>query len=205
MEHLNALIDPASRINRNINICAARLAHSGAAPGLDAEDIAQELREEVLRRAEQFNPDRACFDTFVDRIVKNRIADLARQSQAAKASRKTQSFETPILGKNGEEGLTLADTLSETSPTHGADDFAANHGAGLKSDVATFLASLCPSSRRIAIAVSESSVAEAARILGLHRSTIYERLSAIRNAAIAMGLDGYFEAAPRQFAPRVGK
>ena len=205
MEHLNALIDPASRINRNINIRAARLAHSGAAPGLDAEDIAQELREEVLRRAEQFDPERACFDTFVDRIVKNRIADLARQSQAAKASRKTQSLETPILGKNGEEGLTLADTLSEISPTHGVDDFAAHHGAGLKSDVATFLASLCPSSRRIAIAVSQGSVSDAARILGLHRSTIYERLSAIRKTAIAMGLDGYFEAAPRQFASRVGK
>jgi RNA polymerase sigma-70 factor (ECF subfamily) len=205
MEHLNVLIDPASRINRNINIRAARLAHSGAAPGLDAEDIAQELREEVLRRADLFDPERACFDTFVDRIVKNRIADLARQSQAAKASRKTQSFETPILGKNGEEGLTLADTLSETSPTHGVDDFASHHGAGLKSDVATFLASLCPSSRRIAIAVSQGSVSDAARILGLHRSTIYERLSAIRKAAIAMGLDGYFEASTRQFAPRVGK
>ena len=205
MEHLNALIDPASRINRNINIRAARLAHSGAAPGLDADDIAQELREEVLRRAEQFDPTRACFDTFVDRIVKNRIADLARQSQAAKASRKTQSFATPILAQDGHEGLTLADTLSETSPAFGADDFAATHGAGLKTDVAKFLASLCPSSRRIAIAVSQGSVADAARILGLHRSTIDERLNVIRKAAIAMGLDGYFEAAPRQFAPRVGK
>ena len=163
------------------------------------------LREEILRRAEQFDPTRACFDTFVDRIVKNRIADLARQSQAAKASRKTQSFATPILAQDGHEGLTLADTLSETSPAFGADDFAAAHGAGLKTDVAKFLASLCPSSRRIAIAVSQGSVADAARILGLHRSTIYERLSAIRNAAIAMGLDGYFEATPRQFAPRVGK
>ncbi len=163
------------------------------------------LREEILRRAEQFDPTRACFDTFVDRIVKNRIADLARQSQAAKASRKTQSFATPILAQDGHEGLTLADTLSETSPAFGADDFAAAHGAGLKTDVAKFLASLCPSSRRIAIAVSQGSVADAARILGLHRSTIYERLNVIRKAAIAMGLDGYFEAAPRQFAPRVGK
>lgn len=205
MEHLNALIDPASRINRNINIRAARLAHSGAAPGLDAEDIAQELREEVLRRAEHFDPTRACFDTFVDRIIQNRIADLARQSQATKASRKTLSFETPILGRDGQENLTLADTLSETSPAYGADDFAATHGAGLKSDVAKFLASLCPSSRRIAIAVSQGSVSDAARSLGLHRSTIYQRLVAIRRAAIAMGLDGYFEATPRQFAPRVGK
>lgn len=205
MEHLNALIDPASRINRNINIRAVRLAHSGAAPGLDAEDIAQELREEVLRRAEQFDPERACFDTFVDRIIKNRIADLARQSQASKASRKTQSFETPILAHDSQEGLTLADTLSETSPAYWADDFAAAHGAGLKSDVAKFLASLCPSSRRVAIAVSQGSASDAARVLGLHRSTIYERLNAIRKAAIAMGLDGYFEAAPRQFAPRVGK
>lgn len=205
MEHLSALIDPASRINRNINIRAARLAQSGAAPGLDAEDIAQELREEVLRGAEHFDPTRACFDTFVDRIIKNRIADLARQSQAAKASRKTLSFDAPILGRDGQENLTLAETLSETSPAHGVDDFAAAHGAGLKSDVATFLASLCPSSRRIAIAVSQGSVAEAARMLGLHRSTIYERLGAIRKAAIAMGLDGYFEPTPRQFASRLGK
>lgn len=205
MEHLNALIDPASRINRNINIRAARLAYSGAAPGLDAEDIAQELREEVLRRADLFDSERACFDTFVDRIIKNRIADLARLSQASKASRKTQSFETPILTHDGQESLTLAETLCETSPAYGADDFAAAHGAGLKSDVAKFLASLCPTSRHIAIAVSQGSVADAARNLGLHRSTIYERLSVIRKAAIAMGLDGYFEAAPRQFAPRVGK
>jgi hypothetical protein len=39
MEHLNALIDPASRINRNINIRAARLAHSGAAPGLEVQVV----------------------------------------------------------------------------------------------------------------------------------------------------------------------
>lgn len=205
MEHLNALIDPASRINRNINIRAARLAYSGAAPGLDAEDIAQELREEVLRRADLFDPERACFDTFVDRIIKNRIADLARLSQASKASRKTHSFDTPILTHDGQEGLTLADTLSETSPAFGADDFAAAHGAGLKSDVAKFLASLCPTSRRIAIAVSQGSVADAAHSMGLHRSTIYERLSVIRTAAIAMGLDGYFETTPRQFEARVGK
>ncbi len=205
MEHLSALIDPASRINRNINIRAVRLARSGAAPGLDAEDIAQELKEEVLRRAEHFDPTRACFDTFVDRIIKNRISDLARQSNAAKARHKTLSFDTPILGRDGQDNLTLANTLSETSPAFGVDDFAAAHGAGLKSDVAMFLSSLCPGSRRIAIAVSQSSVSEAARMLGLHRSTIYERLGAIRNAAIAMGLDDYFEPTPRQFASRVGK
>ena len=205
MEHLNKLIDRASRINRNIEIRAARLAHSGAVPGLDAEDIAQELREEVLRRTECFDPTRACFDTFADRVIRNRIADLARQSQAIKASRMTQSFETPLTGTDGQESLTLADTLTETTPPHGVDDFAASHGPGMKSDVSRLLASLCPSSRRIAIAVADGSVADAARLLGLHRSTIYERMAAIRKAAIAMGLDEYFEPAPRQFAPRVGK
>lgn len=205
MEQINALTDPTSRIKRNIEIRAYRLARSGAVPGMEAEDIAQELRLDLIRRAEHFDPEKACFNTFADRVICNRIADLARQSQAAKASRKTQSFETPILAHGGQEGLTLADTLSETSPAFGADDFAAAHGAGLKSDVAKFLASLCPSSRCIAIAVSQGSVSDAARILGLHRSTIYERLSAIRKAAVAMGLDGYFEAAPRQFVPRVGK
>lgn len=205
MEHLNKLIDRASRINRNIEIRAARLAHSGAVPGLDAEDIAQELREEVLRRAECFDPTRACFDTFADRVIRNRIADLARQSQAIKASRMTQSFDAPIARKDGQGPLTLADTLTETTSPHGVDDFAAMHGPGLKSDVARLLATLCPTSRRIAIAVSEGTVADAARVLGLHRSTIYERLASIRKTAAVLGLDGYFEAPPRQFASRVGK
>ena len=98
----------------------------------------------------------------------------------------------------------IADCLADRA-RRAMNRFAAAHGAGLKSDVAKFLASLCPTSRHIAIAVSQGSVADAARSMGLHRSTIYERLSVIRTAAIAMGLDGYFETTPRQFAPRVGK
>ncbi len=73
---------------------------------------------------------------------------------------------------------------------------------GLRGDIGKLFAALCPASRRVALAVSHLSVAEAARALGLHRSSVYDRLSSIRETAIALGLGEYFEASPTVTAAR---
>ncbi|MDZ7711031.1 MAG: hypothetical protein U5K36_14050 [Roseovarius sp.] len=51
MDQLYKLTDPNTRISRNIRIRAARLARSGTVPGLDVDDIEQELRLDLIRRA----------------------------------------------------------------------------------------------------------------------------------------------------------
>lgn len=200
MEQLQQLTDPTTRISRNIRIRSARLARSGAVPGLDAEDIEQELRLDLIRRARNFDPAKSSFDTFADRIVANRVATLASATAAMRAERAVLCIDAPVGDDDG--GLTLADVLPEAAALDPVDEFSLTHGPGLRGDVGRLLAALCPATRQVAMAVSQLSISEAACALGVHRSTIYERLSRIRVIATEMGLDGYFEVAPTVAAPR---
>lgn len=197
MEQLQELTSPNSRISRNISVRSARLARSNAVPGMDVEDIEQELRLDLIRRAPNYDPAKASFETFADRIVANRIASLASATQASRAERTMQSLDMPIgAGDDVDGDLTLADVLPESAALHASDDLAKMHGPGLRGDIAKLLARLCPTARQIAIAVSHLSVAETARELGLHRSTVYQHLAAIRRTAMDLGLAEYFEPAP---------
>lgn len=196
MEQLHKLTDPTSRISRNIRIRAGRLARSGAVPGLDVDDIEQELRLDLIRRAHNFNPEKSSFNTFADRVIKNQIATLASATRAMRAERVMQSLHSHVGENEADDGLTLSDILPETAAIHPVDEFALAHAPGLRGDVAKLMNALCPSSRRVAIALSHLNIAEAARVLGLHRSTVYDRLAVIRQTAQSLGLDGYFEAIP---------
>lgn len=202
MEQLQQLAEPTSRISRNIRIRAAGLARSGAAPGMETEDIEQELRLDLIRRAPSYDPAKASFETFADRVVANRISSLAAVTQASRAERTILSLDAPADDDNGDGGLTLADVLSDTSAMHPGGDFVRSHGPGLRGDIGKLLAALCPASRRVAVAVSQLSVAEAARALGLHRSSVYDRLASIRATAMDLGLGEYFETSPTVTAAR---
>lgn len=73
MERFHPICDARSRVSRNITIRAERLARSGALPGMDAEDIKQDLRLHLYRRDDSFDPARGHYDTFADRVLANRI------------------------------------------------------------------------------------------------------------------------------------
>jgi RNA polymerase sigma-70 factor (ECF subfamily) len=91
MEQLQQLADPTSRISRNIRFRAAGLARSGARPGFDIDDIEQELRADLIRRAQRYDATKSSFDTFADRIITNRIATLASATAAIRARTKPLS------------------------------------------------------------------------------------------------------------------
>ena len=196
MEQLQKLTDPNSRVSRNIRIRAKRLAWSNARPGFDIDDIEQELRADLIRRAQRYDATKSSYDTFADRIIANRIATLASATKAMHAERTMQSLDVPVGDEDGDGSLTLSEVLPESAALDPVDEFSRMHGPGLRGDVGKLLAALCPATRQVAIAVSHLSVSEAARALGLHRSTVYERLAAIRRTATRLGLDGYFEAVP---------
>ena len=77
MERSHHLTDAGSRVARTIRVRAERLARSGAVPGMDADDIAQDLRLDLVGRSPRYDAARASFETFADRVTANRIATLA--------------------------------------------------------------------------------------------------------------------------------
>ena len=108
MERFHPICDARSRVSRNITIRAERLARSGSVPGMDAEDIKQDLRLHLYRRDGKFDPSRGQYDTFADRVLANRIATLAAPTERLRAERAWVDFETPSEGRGDDETLPLA-------------------------------------------------------------------------------------------------
>ena len=204
MERSHHLTDANSRVSRNIRIRAERLARSGSVPGMDADDIAQDLRLDLIERDPRYDPARASFETFADRVAANRIATLAAPTARLRAERGMRDLHGPSGASDGGEGLPLADTLPESAALHAAETAEPDVAFGLRRDVGRLLAALPPACRQVAVALSEMSATEAARALGLNRCTIYARLASIRAAALALGLEDYVRG-PRHFAMPAGK
>ena len=196
MEKFDTLCGTWSRIDRGIRIRADRLARKGAVPGMEPDDVVQDLRLNLLRRAEQFNPDRASFATYSDRVAQNRVATLAAPTARIRAERSMVALDAPIESECGDPGATLADLLPESAALHERVQLGDDHGVGLRMDVARLMKALPAASRRLAALLGHMSVAEAARTLGLHRSTVYDRLASIRAAATALGLHEYLGTSP---------
>jgi len=180
---------------RTIRIRADRLARSGAVPGMDADDIAQDLSLDLLERGRRFDPGRASFPTFVDRVTAHRVASLAAPTARLRAERAMLDLDAPLDGDGQGSTETLGDRLAETAALDGArPDTTAAHE--LREDVNRLLRALPPALRAVAEALREMSVAEAARALNLHRSTIYARIAAIRAIAVELGLQHYLGVDP---------
>lgn len=196
MERFHPICDARSRVSRNITIRAERLARSGSVPGMDAEDIKQDLRLHLYRRDEKFDPARGQYDTFADRVLANRIATLAAPTERLRAERAWIDFDSPAEGRGDDEMLPLAETLPDSAMPHAAVTRATDEAFGLVRDVQRLLAGLTPTCRALALALIDMSPTEAAKALGIHRSTVYARLTMIRKAAEALGLAAYLGTAP---------
>ena len=196
MERFHPICDARSRVSRNITIRAERLARSGSVPGMDAEDIKQDLRLHLFRRDDKFDPARGQYDTFADRVLANRIATLAAPTERLRAERMWINFDTPTEVRGDDEMLPLSETLPENALPHTAVARAPDEVFGLVRDVRRFLSGLTPTCQTVALALIDMSPTEAAETLGIHRSTVYVRLAAIRKSAEALDLAAYLGAAP---------
>lgn len=196
MEPRNRYDGVSPRVIRNIRYQAARLARNGALPGMDKDDIEQELMLDLLRRKDRFDPRRASFDTFADRVIQHRVASLTAPTTRLRAERITISIDVHLsAGGNGDGGAMECD-IPEADGLYAAPCEPADTRIGLARDVGRFLDSLSPALRRYADILTADNVCTAAREAGLHRSTIYERLGQIRRNAEACGLHEYLGRIP---------
>ena len=116
------------RIMHNIHFQARRMARSRLRAGMEVEDYEQELLVDLLHRRKSFDPARASFGTFADRIVAHRVCTLAQLTLRAEAERRLISLDaTPehlddnddprtIRAKMTGQILTLDETLHDTLP-----------------------------------------------------------------------------------------
>ncbi len=180
------------RVSKTIRFHARRLARRRAVPGMEAEDYEQDLLADLFHRQERFDPARASFPTFADRVMRHRIGTLLSPTIRHSHERSALSLDTTMVQQEGAEYSLrdlLPDLMAETE-----------HSIALRLDICRFIGSLPTSWRRCCDILLAGSVSHGARSAGLHRSTVHERVKRIRAGAVAQGLAIYIADKPDSFA-----
>jgi RNA polymerase sigma factor (sigma-70 family) len=158
---------------RSAQVRATAAVASGAIPIADREDIEQEALTACWRALPYFEPGRASLRTFIECIVATRVCSLVRS-----ANRR------PTL-----------QTLDLNSG-HGIDPEIHRHE--LRADIERLLKTISVRDRRLALLLMEHTPSEASRMLGVARSTIYERIQKLRTRFAGAGFG------PRSFCAGEG-
>jgi DNA-directed RNA polymerase specialized sigma24 family protein len=138
----------------------------------DEPDLQQELAMHVSIRIARHDPSRAARSTFVDRIVRNKIANILEHRMAKKRGGRTR----PAALDEVPEGLLL-------------DGHADPEAVDLGLDVRNAVAGLSPDLQRIAALLTTNTPSEVARALGLTRGQFRQKQDAIRFHLTGEGLD----------------
>lgn len=196
MEQTTGIAELDARTLKHIRTTARRLHRTGSLPGMDADDIAHDLILDLWRRRGAFDPARASFRTFANRIIAHRVATLTSPTARLAAERSMRWLDAPL---GDDDGATLADTLADSTAPADAD---ALYGQTL--DVRRFVAGLSPALKRCCAILLAPNVVEAAAAAGMHRSSVYENAHRLKTLAAAAGLKNYLSG-PRHLAKPAGR
>jgi RNA polymerase sigma-70 factor, ECF subfamily len=159
---------------------------SGKVPGLELEDLEQELMLHAHRRLNSYDPTRADLWTYVDRVLSNFLANLAKAAGAKSrgSGTFTISLDDPNLKRDSE-------AIAAAAGNGGSRELSWCEYIHLRQDLHRVLHSLPQHLQDCCQKLTENSVTEAARRSGLARGSIYSRMATLKCAFAAAGLDGY--------------
>ncbi len=154
--------------------------------GFDVEDIEQDLWTHLVEHEARFDSGRACFETFADRVIENKVKSILRHLGAQKrdARREEFSLDDVVQGFDVEPGARHETIPSRTSMTPDCQD--------VTEDLKTLLSQLHATERAIVKALHQGTPKRCIRQqLGMSRRQFDRRLTHIRDAARSLGLSDY--------------
>jgi RNA polymerase sigma factor (sigma-70 family) len=157
---------------RSAQVRARAAVAAGVIQPADREDVEQEAVFACWRAAAKFDPSRASVATFFEHVIARRIASVARGRRRLRAN-----------------------CSLEPASDHCADP--AFHHRELRIDIERLLRACGGEEQRLARLLMEHTPTETGRILGVARSTVYERIQKLRPRFSAAGLG------PRQMGPSI--
>ena len=172
------LQDP--EIDHKIRKVARQLAAQPGFQGHEVEDLAQELRLEVVMRMKGFDPTRSPAGAFVHMVITQKAANLARDLHAA------CRFGGPVWSLDRTDPATGAEPISATiaadDPRHPRD---VSRRSGqeyleMQLDVKAVLSRLLPEERHIAEALQKEKLTAIARQSGQAYSTLHDKVGRVR-------------------------
>jgi RNA polymerase sigma factor (sigma-70 family) len=160
----------------------------------DFDDLLQECLIHWYFSRDKYDTSRsAAQKTFMARVVRNKLANLAQERQAdkRKIEHHTISLSKPLSDEE-ENNLNLIDDIDERK-ARGISSDVIDHIA-LKTDLSYALEKLTPQQQKICALLTEGrTIIEVSKSLKIHRSTIYDEKARIRKIFLKEGLKDYLE------------
>lgn len=181
-------LDP--RAIRTVRHYARRLARRQTNPGMEIEDYEQDLMLDLVRRLRHYDAGRASLATFIETVVRHRVADLA----ARPAGPETVSLDQPVGQPDDDDAPMLGDALDAAQSLWREPGPLATDLPELRVDLRRFVDGLPPSLQRCCGWLLVGSVQEAARQAGVHRDTVYDGRRRLKEHAVRAGLGIFFPA-----------
>lgn len=165
----------------------------------DREDLEQELMLHVLERLPKFDATKATAKTFVARVIDRKVGKLIRHRNCQMRDPQREDFSLNEHIDDGDGGTI------ERSQTIAADELdrrlfrrarSDQEAVELALDVEAMLQRLPDNLRRVCELLKTASIAEAARQLGLPRTTLHDQVKKIRKFFEQAGLRDYLPGGP---------
>ena len=160
----------------------------------DRDDLVQDLFLDLIQRSADFDNSRSTWETFFARLVRNKLANLARRQAAAK--RDFRLCQTSLNDLRFEDD----------GPEHcGAEDKGATANVGeayvaeliLRIDVARAIRKLKPELIHLVMQLMSDTITQAAHELRISRSTAHRQVRFIRHVFEDAGLHRYISRTTR--------
>ncbi len=188
-----------------IRVKARQLIGTAGFTRSDVEDVEQEMRLELLLRLPKFDPARASYNTFVNCVTERKCAKLIRhrRQEMRDYQRRSCSLDDRVEGAYGGT-VARAETVDQDELDIRTDKRGRSREEQnqLRTDVSFALSKLPDDLRRIAECVMGTrTLVEAARQLGMQRTTFYKALGRLQAHFKSAGLNDYFGRFPTHRQP----
>jgi len=177
-----------------IRIKARQLVGKAGFTENDRNDLEQELMIDLLQRIRHFNPAKAKKTTFMTRIVERHMATLL-EARNARCRNWRLCLESLNACRENEKGDTIElIDLIDGDGNLGDPDREPRQASvtDLRMDMQRVIEALPTDLRDLCDRLRESNMAEIARELGVARTTLYDKLTRIREVFRKAGLDDCF-------------
>lgn len=158
----------------------------------DLEDIEQELMLDLIERMEKYDPTRAKLTTFIDRVVNHKIYDLVQKKLIERKDirRQTISLDKPV-SRTDSDSLPLHELISsdDFNTQWGFEDRPSVDMQDLRIDIRQMLQKLTSRDRHLLSLLMQMTLTEAARELGLPRTTLQYHLQKLCAVLVELGWD----------------
>jgi RNA polymerase sigma-70 factor (ECF subfamily) len=160
----------------------------------DRDDLEQEMMLDVITRLPKFDANKGTPKTFVARIIERKISKLIRHRTTDMRDYRREAFSLNESVEDGDGGsIERGDLMSRESvdPVVATDSRTGAEEMAFLMDLETVLAGLPDHLRRLCEILKTGTISDAAREMGIPRTTLHDHVTKLRSLFEDAGLREY--------------